>query len=418
MAKLSRKRGATSQILHIFIQDSSSTTGAGLTGLVFDSASLACRYINAGGTLSGVITLQTITTLGTYEAPTANTNMRFKEVSSASPSQGMYEIHIHNDWMNLTGGSLVIMLAGATNMAQFRLEIDLQADVNVTHVAGTVQTAGDLKASITTVNDKTSQLNFTAATYVMADVTAISTDTTAADRLETMLDGTGGNTLTATISGNVSGNVTGSIGSLGATAKTDVNTEVDTALADINLDHIAGTATAIPAIVAGTYIDQMMDDGTAVYDRTTDSLQAIRDKETDIETDTAVIGAAGAGLTAVAIGIGGIASTSFAAGAMDLGATAADFPSDIKKNTALANFMFLMVDSTDHLTPKTGLTITATRSIDGAAFGACANAAAEVASGMYKISLAAADLNGDVITLRFTSATADDRLITIITTTT
>src|SRR3989337_292246 len=57
----------------------------------------------------------------------------------------------------------------------------------------------------------------------------------------------------------------------------DVNAEVDTALADVNLDHIAGTATGIPAIVAGTYIDQMMDDGTAVYDRTTDSLQVIRD---------------------------------------------------------------------------------------------------------------------------------------------
>jgi hypothetical protein len=57
-----------------------------------------------------------------------------------------------------------------------------------------------------------------------------------------------------------------------------VNTEVDTALADVNLDHLAGTATAIPAIPPGTYIDQMMDDGTAVYDRTTDSLQAIRDR--------------------------------------------------------------------------------------------------------------------------------------------
>ena len=57
-----------------------------------------------------------------------------------------------------------------------------------------------------------------------------------------------------------------------------VNTEVDTALADANLDHLAGTATGIPAIPAGTYIDQMMDDGTAVYDRTTDSLQAVRDR--------------------------------------------------------------------------------------------------------------------------------------------
>ena len=137
MAKLSRKKGITSQILHIFIQDSSSTVGAGLTALVYNSASLACRYINAGAVLSGAITLEDITTLGTYQAPTANTNMRFKEVSSVSPSQGIYEIHIHNDWMNLSGGSLVIMLAGAANMAQFRLEIDLQADVNVTHLLGT-----------------------------------------------------------------------------------------------------------------------------------------------------------------------------------------------------------------------------------------------------------------------------------------
>src|SRR3989304_1264863 len=164
MAKLSRKRGITSQILHIFIQDSSSTTGAGLAGLAFDSASLACRYINAGGTLSGAITLEDITTLGTYQSPTANTNMRFKEVSSASPSQGVYEIHIHNDWMNLNG-NLIILLAGATNMAQFRLEIDLQADVNVTHVAGTVQTAGDLATMVTAVDD-----------FVDKEVAAIKTD--------------------------------------------------------------------------------------------------------------------------------------------------------------------------------------------------------------------------------------------------
>ena len=57
----------------------------------------------------------------------------------------------------------------------------------------------------------------------------------------------------------------------------EVQSEVDDALVAQNLDHIAGTAAAIPAIVAGTYLDQMMDDGTAVYDRTTDSLQAIRD---------------------------------------------------------------------------------------------------------------------------------------------
>src|SRR3972149_9860513 len=154
MAKLNRKKGTASQILHIFIQDSSSTAGAGLTGLTFESASLACRYINPGGTLSGAITLETISTLGTYAAPTSHAYIRFKEVSSASPSQGIYELHIHNDWMNLTGGSVVIMLAGATNMAQTRLKKDLQADANLTGIQGTAQTARDIGASVL-VGDKT-----------------------------------------------------------------------------------------------------------------------------------------------------------------------------------------------------------------------------------------------------------------------
>jgi hypothetical protein len=85
----------------------------------------------------------------------------------------------------------------------------------------------------------------------------------------------------------------------------------------------------------------------------------------------------------------------------------------IKKNTALSNFEFFMVDSTDHVTGKTGLTVTAERSIDGAAFGACANAVSEVSAGIYKINLATTDLNGDVITLKFTATGADARLVTI-----
>lgn len=88
-------------------------------------------------------------------------------------------------------------------------------------------------------------------------------------------------------------------------------------------------------------------------------------------------------------------------------------PSGVKKNTELANFEFLMVDSADHVTGVALLAVTATRSIDGGAFGACANAVAEVANGLYKITLAAADLNGDFVTLRFTAAGADDTVIGI-----
>lgn len=86
----------------------------------------------------------------------------------------------------------------------------------------------------------------------------------------------------------------------------------------------------------------------------------------------------------------------------------------IRKNTALANFPFLMTDSTNH-NPATGLTVTGTRSIDGGSFGAGTIAnMTEVASGVYQCDLGAGDLNGDTIILRFTASGADDLLITIV----
>lgn len=84
-----------------------------------------------------------------------------------------------------------------------------------------------------------------------------------------------------------------------------------------------------------------------------------------------------------------------------------NLPEGFKKNTAFNNFVFMMIDSSDHLTGKTALTVTAERSIDGAAFGACANAVSEVANGLYKINLAATDMNGDLIELRFSATGAD-----------
>ena len=88
--------------------------------------------------------------------------------------------------------------------------------------------------------------------------------------------------------------------------------------------------------------------------------------------------------------------------------------SNIRQNVASAGFMFVMTDATAH-TPKTGLSITATRSIDGGSFASCANSATEVANGTYVIDLAATDVNGRHIMLRFTAADADDLNIEIIT---
>lgn len=87
----------------------------------------------------------------------------------------------------------------------------------------------------------------------------------------------------------------------------------------------------------------------------------------------------------------------------------------VKKNAALNGFMFLMLSSTDHVTPKTGLTITSSVSINGAGFNSTANSATEIANGIYTINLAAADTNGNTLMFLFTGAGADNRYVEIIT---
>ena len=93
----------------------------------------------------------------------------------------------------------------------------------------------------------------------------------------------------------------------------------------------------------------------------------------------------------------------------------ATFTLSLKKNQALNAFEFEMIDSADHVSAKTLLAVTAQRSIDGGAYASCANAVTEVGSGTYKIDLAASDLNGNVITLKFTAGGADATKVTIIT---
>lgn len=85
----------------------------------------------------------------------------------------------------------------------------------------------------------------------------------------------------------------------------------------------------------------------------------------------------------------------------------------IKKDAALANFMFAMLSSSG--TAVTGATITSTVAIDGGSFGSTTNSAAEISGGWYKINLAAADLNGTNIALRFTATGAVDTDILLIT---
>jgi hypothetical protein len=87
-----------------------------------------------------------------------------------------------------------------------------------------------------------------------------------------------------------------------------------------------------------------------------------------------------------------------------------------KKNTAMAGFQFYLAQSSDHYSPATGKSVSATRSLDGAAFAACANSVAEIGNGWYKIDLATADLNGISVALSFAASAADSALFNILTT--
>lgn len=134
---------------------------------------------------------------------------------------------------------------------------------------------------------------------------------------------------------------------------------------------------------------------------------------TDNWDTTAAVLTSGSGAAQIAVnGSGAISTTVAVTNAVTVG-TVNSTASNFKKNT-IFDISFPMTDSTTHL-PKTGLTVTANRSIDGGAFGACANAVTEIGSGFYNITLAATDTNGNAIVYLFTAATADDRGLEVIT---
>lgn len=117
--KLILKKGTTSKRIAIWIADSSSSTGAGLTGLAYNTASLVAYYWredtgNAGGT---AITLATATR-GSF------TSGGFKEID-ATNLPGWYEIGIPDAVVATGSGWAILHLKGAANMAPLPIEIQL-----------------------------------------------------------------------------------------------------------------------------------------------------------------------------------------------------------------------------------------------------------------------------------------------------
>jgi len=88
-----------------------------------------------------------------------------------------------------------------------------------------------------------------------------------------------------------------------------------------------------------------------------------------------------------------------------------------RRNTAISNIEFIMIDSTDDVTPLTGATVTGQRSIDKGAYANVSGTITEVGSGTYAFDALAADTNGEVITYKFAATGANDTFQTLYTNT-
>lgn len=128
--KLSIKAGATSQTINVFVQDSSSSTGAGLTGLVYNSAGLTAYYVFPRAA-AAAITLATLAS-----ATAAWSSGGFREID-ATNMPGWYRLDVPDAVLaSGNGRSVGLHLKGASNMAPLPIEIELTGWDNQDGVRG------------------------------------------------------------------------------------------------------------------------------------------------------------------------------------------------------------------------------------------------------------------------------------------
>ena len=353
MPKLERQVGTTGLIVLVNVLDTASTNGGGKTGLTNASAGLSCYYKRNTGTAS--VAASAINSITTFGTYNgSSTAAAFKEVDPTNMA-GCYEFHAPNNALASGADSVVIYLLGAAGMAPVKIEIELTATSNQDAAAGGITRLD------ATVSSRSS--------YAGGDTSGTTT-------LLSRLTGTRATNLD---------NLDAAISS-----RSTFNAGVTSVTVGTNSDK---TGYSLTQAFPSNFASMALTVGGAMTVGTNGD-----------KTGYALTQAFPANFATLSID--GSGRVTYAPGEMA-----------VKRNTALGNFAFLLVASTDHVTPKTGLGagVTPQRSIDGGAFAACANAVAELANGIYVINLANTDLNGAIITLLFTGSGADPRYITIVT---
>ena len=256
-----RKHSSTSNIVRFTLKHA--TTGVGLTGLSSASSGLIISTICGNEatattyTVAGA-TIESITTLGTFAAPTA-TKCRFKEVD-ATNHKGLYEFQFADARFSVASAlRLVISVTGATNL--------LDADYEVQLTQFDMYTATQ-KVDIETI--KTQAVTCSGGVTVPAATLASTTNITAATGI--VLSGvphTGATIPTVTdvtnlhASAATAANQTTILNRLGAWTGTGINT-------------VLGAFRALCAKAASLTPTDISTSTT--FDNTTDSAEALRDR--------------------------------------------------------------------------------------------------------------------------------------------
>lgn len=177
--------GQTSVSLPIFIQDTSSTTGGGLSGLTSATSGLVAEYRRRGQSSWTTITL-TSKTLGTWTSG---------GIVADGALAGAYELDLPDAVCASGQRWVAVRLRGAANMLPCLIEIELDAfdytvatqPVNVTQFGGT---AGTFSSGIPTAAlDSTVRvkLDATQPDYAPATVAALAAAKTILDKIDTGL---------------------------------------------------------------------------------------------------------------------------------------------------------------------------------------------------------------------------------------
>ena len=423
--------GTTNKIIEFPIYDSSSSVGALLSNLTYNSSGLVAFYdIWGSAGSSNSISLNTMTK-GTY------TPSGFIAVDGTN-MPGVYQLGIPNIVLAPGAQGATIQLKGASNMVPVTIGLELtsvtdypanitqisgsnvststaQLGVNVVNINGVSQTGRDIGSSVVvgTNNDKigyslSSNQTFNNTGNIIGNLSGSVTNVLSGVVVTTNNDKINYNLATPpptaiqvrqemdSHSTQLSG-IVSSVNSLHNTSTTDIFNQTTLALnttipVNPNLDSIF------------YYFNNITELPNLTNAMLTQSELALTnyDPPTNAELTSAVYPLATSGMvSAVASNVSSIKLKTD------------NLPSGITKNIALNNFTFLMRNSIDHVSGKTGLTVNGQIKKDAGSFNNLTNTPVEVAYGLYVVNLTSTEMNADILTLRFSATGADDTIMEI-----